>query len=318
MSATVKETENLRDIWSGFWQARVLITANNLRVFDHLNKPKNAKAVARLVGTDARATGILLDALTGMGILMKEDNKYVNGETASRYLVRGLPFYQGDIIAHGDSMWKNWSGLDRIVKDGKPNRKSHNHKAFILGMDNLASLKVKNVINAIDLTGVKTALDLGGGPGTYTIELAKQGINVTLFDKAETIKIAKKIIKNSGMKGIELKIGDFNTDDLGRDYDLIIMSQILHSYSEKECNELLKRVYRSLVKGGTVVIQEFYIGEDMATPEKSALFSVNMLVNTENGRCYTENEMKRWLTKAHYDKINSKIMNDTILIQAWK
>jgi 2-polyprenyl-3-methyl-5-hydroxy-6-metoxy-1,4-benzoquinol methylase len=70
-----------------------------------------------------------------------------------------------------------------------------NQKAFILGMHNLASLKAGSVVKSIDCSGVKRALDLGGGPGTYSIEMANQGIDVTLFDLHETIKIARTVIE---------------------------------------------------------------------------------------------------------------------------
>jgi len=45
------------------------------------------------------------------------------------------------------------------------------------------------------LKGVKTALDLGGGAGTYSIEMAKRGVSGTLFDRPETIEIAKRVIE---------------------------------------------------------------------------------------------------------------------------
>lgn len=48
-------------------------------------------------------------------------------------------------------------------------------------MHNLALLRVKKVIGNINLEGVRRALDLGGGPGTYSMAFARKGIEVTLL-----------------------------------------------------------------------------------------------------------------------------------------
>jgi len=211
----LKQAKELRKLWGGFWPARVLLTANNFGIFDYLKSPKTAIEIAKSLKTDSRATEILLDALTGLGLLKKSGNKYKNTLTANRFLIKESPYYHGDIIKHADTLWKNWSGLDEIIKTGRPNRSAHDHEAFIKGMHNIASLKAKDVIKAIDLKGVKKALDLGGGPGTYSIEMAKKGVLATLFDVPETIKIAKEIIISTGKYvgiGIANLINIFNPE----------------------------------------------------------------------------------------------------------
>lgn len=304
----------LRDIWSGFRAAKVLITANNYGVFNLLTTSQSAGAISRELHIDARATEILLDALTGIGLLKKSANRYKNTPVSNRFLVEGSPSYQGDIIKHADTLWKNWSGLDEIVKTGKPTRKAHDHEAFILGMHNLASLKVKAVIKTIGLEGVKAALDVGGGPGTYSIEMAKRGVKVTLFDYPETIEIAKKLIEAQKRKGIRFISGDFTIKDVGKGYDLIFISQILHAYSAEDNLLILKKCAKALNRYGRIVVQEFPISEDRTHPVQSALFSVNMLVNTQAGRCYAPKEIKRWLLKSGLKNIQEKPLDDTVLI----
>ena len=318
MADILEQSKELRKIWGGFQGARVLLTANNYRVFDYLKKQKTAAGLAKDIGADKRATEILLDALTGLGLLKKQKGQYKNSSLASQFLVSGSPYYQGDIIRHADTLWQNWSGLDNVVKTGKPHHVSHDHRAFILGMHNLAVLKADKVLKAVGLKGVKKALDLGGGPGTYTIEMAKKGISVTIFDTPETIEIAKEVVKKSGVKNINFLQGDFLADDFGRDYDLIFISQILHAYSEDDNIMVLKKCRNALNKNGRIVIQEFFIDKDRANPVQSALFSINMLVNTEGGRCYSPEEIKRWYLKTGFRKIQKQLLADSVLISAEK
>ncbi|MBI5056764.1 MAG: methyltransferase domain-containing protein [Nitrospirae bacterium] len=319
MPDILEQSIELRKIWGAFRQARVLLTANNYRVFDLLTKPQSTKTIAKKLKTDLRATGILLDALTGLGLLKKQNDKYQNTILSSSLLVSGSPHYQGNIINHAETLWQNWSGLDESLKTGKPYRKEHDHEAFILGMNDLASLKAGNVINAIGLKGVKTALDLGGGPGTYSIAMAQKGVAVTLFDRPETVAIAKKVISLFlPLSNINFLLGDFNHDAIGKGYDLIFASQILHSNSVKENISLLRKCKRALNKNGRIVIQEFRISKDLTHPAPGALFSVNMLVNTDGGRCYSPDEMKGWFLKTGLKNISGKSVDDSVLISARK
>lgn len=315
MSGIRKEALKLREMWGGFRPARVLITANKYRVFDLLTKLQTAKVISQKLSTDLRATEILLDALTSLGLLRKSGNEYKNLPISNRFLVKDSLYYQGNMIRHADYLWKNWSELDEVIKTGKPVQRARDYETFIFGMHNLASLKVKNVMKLIDLKGVKTGLDLGGGPGTYSMEMAKRGVEVTLFDYLEAIKVAKRIIEKEKIRGINFMSGDFMIDDIGRGYDLIFVSQILHSYSEKDNLLILKKCKRALNRGGRLVIQEFCISEDRTRPVWGALFSVNMLVNTWAGRSYSPKEIKRWLSEAGFKNIKERPVDDTVLIE---
>jgi 2-polyprenyl-3-methyl-5-hydroxy-6-metoxy-1,4-benzoquinol methylase len=319
MSKILEESKKLRELWGGFRSARVLLTANNYRAFDYLIKPQSARSIAKTLSIDLRAAEILLDALTGLSLLKKKKNRYSNLPLTSKFLVSSSPYYQGDILRHTDTLWQNWSGLDEVVKTGKPHHKAHDHKAFILGMHNLALLKAKDVIRLIGLKGVKTALDLGGGPGTYSIEMAKRGVKVTLFDYPETITIAKRIIKKEGIKDINFIGGDFmfasSGDDIGKGYDLIFISQVLHAYSEKDNLQVLRKCKKALNNDGRIVIQEFYVSNDRTHPPQGTLFSVNMLINTEGGRCYSPDEIKSWLLRLGLKDIKERLIDDAVLIE---
>ncbi len=315
MSNILEEAKRLRELWGGFRSARVLITANNFSIFDLLKEPQTARSVSEKLKTDLRATEILLDALTGLNLLRKSGNEYKNLPISNRFLLKGSKYYQGDMIRHADYLWKNWSELDEVMKTGKPAQRARDYEKFILGMHNLATLKIKDVIRSIDFKGVRTALDLGGGPGTYSVGMARKGVKVTLFDYPEAISIAKRLIGKEKIKGVNFISGDFMIDDIGRDYDLIFVSQILHSYSERDNLLILRKCKRALSKKGRVVIQEFYISEDRTHPLWSALFSVNMLVNTRAGRSYSSNEIRGWLSKTGFKNIKEKLLDDTVLIE---
>jgi ubiquinone/menaquinone biosynthesis C-methylase UbiE len=321
----MKQSDSRNDLaWlrqiSSFATSRIILTANNFRLFDHLNLPgETAQALAKKISADTRAAAMILDSLVAIGLLRKKNLTYSNSPVAAQYLVSGKPEYQGDILRHYSTLWENWSGLDAVLKTGKPHRQSHDHESFILGMHNLASLRTEGFMASLELTGVKRVLDLGGGPGTYSMAFAKKGMEVTLMDFPETLKIAKRLIDKAGLgRRIKLLPGDFTSDDIGSGYDLILISQILHAYDEKSCIAMLKKSFRALNPGGRAVIQEFPLDETRTSPLPSALFAINMLVHTTGGNTYTPKEMSGWLKKAGFANIKTTLLDETVLIEGRK
>ena len=61
----------LRKLYLGFVSSRVILTANNLKIFDNLKKASSATEIAEKLNIDPRATEIVLDALTGIGLVSK-------------------------------------------------------------------------------------------------------------------------------------------------------------------------------------------------------------------------------------------------------
>lgn len=315
----VKQMQEFGRLWGGFRASRVILTANNFGIFDHLKKPKTAGEIARAIGTDPRATEILLDAVTAAGLLKKSSRRYRNTETSRKFLVKDSKLYQGDMLRHADTLWKSWAGLDEVVKTGLPNKSgTRDYDSFIRAMHNNAAFRAKEVIASIDLNGVTRALDLGGGPGTYSVELARKKISVTLFDLPETINIAKQLWTEPDLTSVYCVPGDFHTDDIGDGFDLVLMSQIVHSLSPEESLALVRKAFAALNPKGRIAVHEFLLSENRAAPVPGALFSVNMLVNTPGGRSYTVREMNGWLKETGFRSIKTKILGETVVITGKK
>jgi SAM-dependent methyltransferase len=314
-----QQVQQFAQIASGFRASRVVMTANNLGVFDRVGKGVAAPELAKVLNTDPRATEILLDAVTALGLLRKSRGIYRLTAMSKQFLLPESPWYQSDMLRHLDALWLSWSGLDDVVRTGMPNRSGgRRHGVFIRAMHNNAVLRVESVLKALDLRGVKRALDLGGGPGTYGIALAKRGIEVTLFDLPNTVEIAHEMIRKSGVKNVTFQGGDFHFDDIGSGYDLVLLSQVLHSHSALENLALLGKAFDALAPKGTDAIHEFALAEDHASPVPGALFSVNMLVNTTEGRSYSPREMTGWLTKVGFRGIKKVILGDTVVMTGRK
>jgi 2-polyprenyl-3-methyl-5-hydroxy-6-metoxy-1,4-benzoquinol methylase len=303
---------HLRRLWN-FWPSRIILTANNFCLFDHLEEGKGVVELAELLTVSQRGLGILLNALCGLGLLEKRGDLYLNTPSAGKYLVSRNPGYQGDMIRHYDTLWQNWSSLDEIVRTGVPQRRASDHTSFIRAMHNNAVFKAVQVVDSLDLSGVKRALDLAGGPGTYSMELTRRGVEVTLFDLPDTIAIAREISAEQGIT-LSFREGDALADPVGEGYDLIFISHLLHSYSPDENRRILANSCKGLNPGGRIVVQEFLIEDSLTTPVMGALFAVNMLVHSEGGRCYPPSEIASWLRETGFARTEEIRLEETVLV----
>ena len=66
------------------------------------------------------------------------------------------------------------------------------------------------------------------------------------------------------------------------------------------------------------MVQEFYLDETRTHPASGALFSINMLVNTPQGRTYTKGEICSWMSKTGLAGIKSSILDETVIITGTK
>ncbi|MFZ5452041.1 MAG: methyltransferase [Thermodesulfobacteriota bacterium] len=299
----------------GFQAAKMLMVAVGLAVFDFLEEPRSAGETAVWLKANGRATGIFLNGLAALGLLVKEGDYFKNSGLATRYLVQGKADYRGEIIKHMEHTWdRGWHDLRYALQaghpreadpekwlDAKPERDEKEVRAFICGMDAIARDLAPKITAALDLQQTKRLLDLGGGPATYAIAFAQAHpqLRATVFDLPMPLKIAREQIAKYGLnERVDTLAGNFLKDDIGRGYDFIWVSQILHSHSEEQCRLIIRKCLEALNPGGTLAIHDFYLNEDGASPLAPAMFGVHMLAVTPKGRAYTYVEVGEWMAAA--------------------
>jgi len=104
-------------------------------------------------------------------------------------------------------------------------------------------------------------LDAGGGPGRYTIELAKRGYDVILLDLVpELLKIAKEQIKKAGVQNKVKQIVEGSIDDLSMfenetfDAVLCLGGVLNHLLDERRREKAARELIRVAKKGAPVFV----------------------------------------------------------------
>ncbi len=271
----------------GYRVCRVLEVANKIGLFGTLaGKSLSLHELCKECRTKPPMTEKLLIACAAMGLVEREGDLYKNSEFAATYLVPGAPLYQGDIIAHSDAVRGFWDGLEEEICLEVPTEdEEKTHRNFIMGMHNITLAGRGRVFSDnIDLGGRRRLLDVGGGPGTYSILACTKcpQLEAVVFDLPATIAIARQVVAEQGFTDrIEFCEGDWEKDAFGEGFDVVLLSNVMHGQGSLAAMKLGKSM-QAMEAGGLLVIQEFLLNDDKTGPLTAALF--NMMVGAYSAR----------------------------------
>jgi ubiquinone/menaquinone biosynthesis C-methylase UbiE len=301
----------LMETVNAFRMSRLILSAFELRVFDHLSgKDLTSSDIASVTGADRRAMDRLLNALTGTGLVHKKNGSFSNTAFSDKFLVSSSPFFMSG-LDHTVGLWKTWSTLTDAVKAGKSVSDKEKHEinergqdwleAFIATMHARGVAQGRELAALLDLSETHKTLDVGGGSGAFTFAFIERNpaIEGVILDLPNVVPITRKYIEKAGFAGkVTIQESNYLHDDFGNGFDLVLMSAIIHINSPEENRLLIRKGTEALGRRGQLVIMDHLMNEERTEPFIGALFALNMLVGTAQGDTYTENELRGWMQDA--------------------
>jgi len=303
--------DRLETMIRGYMASRCILTALELDIFSAVGDGANAEQVGTRIGANARAAGMLLNALVALGLLSKSGGDYHNTPESARFFVQGSKDNHRNGLLHTANMWHRWSTLTDAVRrgtcvpidrDNTPEWTSH----FIAGMQRNAKDRAPLVVKALGTSGVHRVLDLGGGSGAYSIAFAKASPDVgcEIVDVPEVVPLTAEYVQKAGVSAqVSVRPGDMLHGGFGSGYDIILLNAICHMFSEEENRDIFRRARQAFGPGGRLVVQDFILNPDKTGPQHAALFSLNMLVATDAGASYSELEYNGWMKDAGFTEV---------------
>lgn len=304
--------EQVLDAGHSFVRSAVLQAAFELDLFEAMaEESKTAATIAGEIGAEPRALEILLNAMAGMNFVRKTGNSFSLSEAGKYVFLKKSEKYIGDIVKHQKAISEGFSRLSEAVRKGgplvspsdRPERTLESAGDFTRAMHNSAVGHAELLSKKIDLSGVRTLLDMGGGSGAFSIYFLKQNpeLRATIFDLPTTIEWTKQFVAQYGFgERVSYQGGDFEVDAIQGAFDVIFLSHIVHSLNEEKNEALFKKLFEALNPGGRLIVQDFFLNDDKMSPQYPALFALNMLLHTEGGRSYSWQEAKSWALKAGF------------------
>ncbi len=305
--------ERISSLAGGYWASCALHAGVQCGLLPRLDSgPASAQALADELGLALRGVSPLLTALHTLGILREHDGAYaLNPELDGCFRPGGGRDMAG-VVLHMADMVADWSRLHQCVRSGRPveherRRDGAGRDNFYRAMGDLAQRQARGLAARLGLRPAKRLLDLGGGPGVYGLTFADEvpGLEVTVFDLPGSGEAFADEARGHE-RGAEVRRidGDYRKDGLGGPYDVVWLSQVLHGEGPEACAELLAKAAAALEPGGVFWVQEFVVDPSGQGHPFTALFALNMLVNTPVGKGYTLAELRELLEGAGLSEVS--------------
>jgi SAM-dependent methyltransferase len=312
--APLKNFDAFRDAIATYRLPRILFTALDLDLFTVMGtRAWTIQTLAAQLHVSERGLDILCRNLAGAGVLVKQRQTYRNGRVAATTLNANSSDYRRGYINLMRDQWTDWGKLTESVRSGRPVEDDTHQddgtyrREFTWAMHHRSIDVAPAVAAQVDLKGVETLLDLGGGPGTYALEFLRRNstLHATVADRAPALDVAREIAAavRHGRRLSYVPL-DFLKEAIPGRYDVIWFSNVLHIYSAEENQRLFEKMASALNPGGRVLIQDAFLADpDGLWPQEANLFAMTMLLFTEAGNTYSAADTTAWLRKAGFDRV---------------
>jgi C-methyltransferase len=303
-------------------RSALLRTGIELGVFARLaEQPATVDEVARDLELAPRGSRLLLNALVAIDILEEADGTYRLAPLAAETLDPARDGYLGELSRILTSRWE-WEAMGRLpeaVRRGGPviaeNAEQLDYGYYEEFATHASAVTKPTVAR---LTGIVHdwaaqrerlhVLDLACGHGKYGFTIAQQHPQARVWsvDSAQVLEIAQKHAAKLGVADrVETIAGDMFTLDLGGPYDLVLITNVLHHHTPERATEVLRRVAAVTNPGGKLILVGITADDGPVRDSPEAhLFSLLMLVWTENGEAHSAGTYRRMLTAAGYKNMH--------------
>lgn len=308
--------EELFTMMTAYKQTSVLKAGIQLGVFDHLaDGPVDAETVAEAVGAAPRGIKVLLNALAAIHVVETGEDRYWTAADTADLLVTTRAGYAGGMIAvfAGDAEWDAVNRISAAVRNGgtvlDDNAETPNYgfwEDFATNAHVVAAPTAKILVDQLgDWARSREelkVLDVACGHGVYGYSVAKEfeHAHVWSLDWENVLPVAKEHATRMGVADrTSYLAGDMFTTDLGGPYDLVLITNVMHHFSEEKALELLKRGARVLKPGGRVGLVGFTTSERSPAEDPAPyLFDILMLIWTTGGHVHSGEAYERMLAGA--------------------
>ena len=291
-------------------KVRSLMAAVKMGIFEALRDgPLDAEEVARRCRLDAECTESLLRLLAATEYIEHRDGRFSLSGLSRNTLIAGSEhemygyvlwnYAQWDMVATMENLLRTGRGIDFHQTLDDPDAWANYQR----GMMEVARYSASVVADRVPVRpGALRLLDIAGSHGLFGAAICRKHppMKSIVLDLPVALEHASELARAEKIDDVvEHRAGDILTADYGRDNDVVLLSNILHHFTEEVNIGIIRRAFDSLSAQGTVAIWEIEAPERGSKPsvgDGAALF----FRLTSNARCYHGNEYSQWLGRAGF------------------
>jgi 3-hydroxy-5-methyl-1-naphthoate 3-O-methyltransferase len=157
------------------------------------------------------------------------------------------------------------------------------------------------------MENVTSLLDVGGGSGVFSIEIARANpqLSATILEIDTMCVAAQAYIDKAGADRVTTLACDMFRQDWPTGHDAHFFSNIFHDWSDETCRMLAAKSFAALPSGGRILLHEILMNDDGTGPLIPAAFSMLMLLGTK-GKQFSLPELKGFLEGAGFVDVQAE------------
>lgn len=303
MPATTDDLEAARlriyALQDGAMRAQALAFCLRSGVFERLS---SGPSTPDDLGLAPRVAPALLAFLISQRLAERdEQGRFRATPAAEVFLVRSSPRFAGGRSLLFKGFHEQIGRLGDALGSGKPLAEAgqadlfggfddEDRRWFAEGMLANAIAGAEHLLCEVDFAPFRRLLDVGGSSGGYTLALleAHPSLDATIFDLPAVGPLAEERIAEHGLGDrCRFVAGSFFDDPLPRGHDVLLLANILHDWETPECRRILAACHDAIEPGGTIVVVEPMLAEDLTGPDHASVSGLTMAMLGGENRTQT-------------------------------
>jgi SAM-dependent methyltransferase len=295
---------------TGFMASKHLFAAAELGIFEALaDEPATLDQVSERTGLPRSCARISLDALTALGLLERDVDRYRNGPEAAVFLAGTAGPDLRPLLRFWDRLsYRSWMSLASALAEGNsrqapPRLSEEEARIFSEGVEAITAAPARALAEAHDWSQHTRVLDVGGGTGSFLLALFDQHPHLqgTLVELPAVAAIARE-----GLAGrADVVAADALTDPLPSGHDAILVANLIHLLSPDSTRKLLARLRAVSAAGTALLLVDFFTDDSHTDPPFAALMAGEFRLVSPEGDVYSEREINDWLTETGWTPSHS-------------
>jgi hypothetical protein len=299
------------DLMMPLVQARSMMAGVRLGLFEALGQQdRTAAEVAAERSLDAACVELVLRVLVCAGYVRRDGRRYGLTPLGRETMLRNGPRSMCGLAEFNYIQWDMISRLEEVVRLGRgldfhtTSPGDDSWASYQRAMLEFARFEGPLAAPLVPVRpGARKLLDIGGSHGLIGAMICRRypGLRSEVLDLPQAVEHGRKLAREAGIDDVVThRAGNALQDDLGRDYDVILLANVAHHFSPDQNLALARRAKSSLTSGGTFAIWETeQPGQDAESDIVGDAFALFFRVMSTS-RAYEVEEYVGWLEAAGY------------------
>lgn len=302
----------LLDLATGYQRSKTFFTLLELAVPTLLaDRSLTSAELAAELRIHPLATDRFLNACVGLGLLERNGDQFANSALSAQFLIMDQPTYLGEqFLRYDRTSYPLWSELAQKLRAWQPGategelpEDDDQGQESMRAQHNFALLTGAALGAAYDFAAHRCLLDLGGGTGAMSLGICQQHaeLHAVVYDLPEIVELAEQFIREAELADrIKTRAGNFKEDELPKDFDVVLLANLLSVASEETNRVLLRRLYERLPEDGAVILSGWILDNSRTSPLIAALFCLEDINRAAPDVERTVATYEDWLTGAGF------------------